>query len=92
MLAIDVNGRSVKTIEAFENDLVMKNIQEILLKNSSVQCGFCIPSIALVIRKILVDEVKDLNIAIEYLKGNLCRCTGYVSIIESLKEIFERNK
>lgn len=90
LLAVDVNNRSVKTIEAFENDLVMKNIWEILLNNNSVQCGFCIPSIALVIRSLLIENIDSLDKAREYLKGNLCRCTGYVSIIESISGVLEK--
>lgn len=89
ILAVDVNGRDVKTIEAFENDSVMNMIQRIVLENSSVQCGFCTPSIILVIRRMIDENVDSLDKAREYLKGNLCRCTGYISILNSLIEIIK---
>lgn len=90
VLAIDVNGRDVKTLEAYENDIVMKNIQKILLENSSVQCGYCTPSIVLVIRRIIEESIRDMDKAKEYLRGNLCRCTGYIAILDSIDKIMEK--
>ncbi|MEM1845921.1 MAG: 2Fe-2S iron-sulfur cluster-binding protein, partial [Desulfurococcaceae archaeon] len=58
-------------------------------ENSSVQCGFCTPSIILVIRRMIDENVDSLDKAREYLKGTLCRCTGYISILNSLIEIIK---
>jgi len=85
VLAQLVEGRRVTTVEGLEDDPTMATLRTAFMEKGAVQCGFCTPAILLSAHVLLrenpkptADEVKD---AIE---GNICRCTGYVKIIEAI--------
>jgi carbon-monoxide dehydrogenase small subunit len=85
--ALEVEGRSVTTIEGLEsrgNQLSI--IQKAFVEQGGIQCGFCTPGMIMSTKALLdsnpdpaEEEIRDA------LVGNLCRCTGYVQIIESVK-------
>ena len=87
ILAVQAQGAEIETIENVEQDGVLSRLQEAFLKHGAIQCGFCTPGM-LMSAKALLDrnpyptekEIKDA------LEGNLCRCTGYVPIIEAVKD------
>ncbi len=87
VLAAECDGVEVITVEGLANDQQLNSIQEAVIHSGGVQCGFCTPGILITARALLNrnpdpsdDEIK------EALVGNLCRCTGYVRIVESVKE------
>jgi aerobic carbon-monoxide dehydrogenase small subunit len=84
-LAFEVRGRSVLTIEGLAESGKLHPLQEAFIEHGGFQCGFCTPGMILA-AKSLLDEIP--NPTIEELKhfmhGNLCRCTGYKKIIESI--------
>jgi aerobic carbon-monoxide dehydrogenase small subunit len=84
-LAFEVRGRSVLTIEGLAENGKLHPLQEAFIEHGGFQCGFCTPGMILA-AKALLDEIP--NPTIEELKhfmhGNLCRCTGYKKIIESI--------
>jgi carbon-monoxide dehydrogenase small subunit len=84
-LAFEVRGRSVLTIEGLADDGKLHPLQQAFIKHGGFQCGFCTPGMLLA-AKALLDEIP--NPSEEQLKhfmhGNLCRCTGYKKIIESI--------
>jgi aerobic carbon-monoxide dehydrogenase small subunit len=84
-LAFEVHGRSVLTIEGLAENGKLHPLQEAFIEHGGFQCGFCTPGMILA-AKALLDEIP--NPTIEELKhfmhGNLCRCTGYKKIIESI--------
>ena len=84
-LAFEVRGRSVLTIEGLAENGKLHPLQEAFIEHGGFQCGFCTPGMILT-AKALLDEIP--NPTIEELKhfmhGNLCRCTGYKKIIESI--------
>jgi len=84
-LAFEVRGRSVLTIEGLAEDGKLHPLQEAFIAHGGFQCGFCTPGMILA-AKALLDEIP--NPSEEELKhfmhGNLCRCTGYKKIIESI--------
>ncbi len=85
VLAAECDGAVVRTVEGLAHDGRLAPIQEALIQAGGVQCGFCTPgmlisSAALLERNPNPDEL-DIK---EALVGNLCRCTGYVRIIESI--------
>jgi aerobic carbon-monoxide dehydrogenase small subunit len=84
-LAFEVRGRSVLTIEGLAVNGKLHPLQEAFIEHGGFQCGFCTPGMILA-AKALLDEIP--NPTIEELKhfmhGNLCRCTGYKKIIESI--------
>jgi len=85
--ALEVEGRSVTTIEGLAGPgLKLSVIQQAFVDHGGIQCGFCTPGMILM-TKALLDRNPDPNdgqIA-EALKGNLCRCTGYAQIVESVR-------
>jgi len=84
-LAFEVRGRSVLTIEGLAEDGKLHPLQEAFIAHGGFQCGFCTPGMILA-AKALLDE--NPNPSEEELKhfmhGNICRCTGYKKIIESI--------
>jgi len=91
---MEVEGCEVTTIEGLATlNGNLHPIQESFVANGAVQCGFCTPGM-IMSAKALLDENKnpsedDIRTAIA---GNLCRCTGYVQIIEAIKKASERRE
>ena len=88
--AMEVEGKSVLTIEGMQNEKEFEIIQKEFLEKGAVQCGFCTPGM-IMSTKALYDESKGKNVTEEDIKralsGNLCRCTGYIQIIEAVKKV-----
>lgn len=86
VLAVECDGANIVTVEGLASDKQLDPIQEALIREGGVQCGFCSPGVLITSRALLdrnpdpsEDEIR------EALVGNLCRCTGYVRIIEGVK-------
>src|SRR5512135_2749072 len=87
VLAVECDGAEVLTVEGLAHDKQLDPIQEALLEAGGVQCGFCTPGILISSRALLDRNPNPSEEEIsEALVGNLCRCTGYVRIIEAVKE------
>jgi aerobic-type carbon monoxide dehydrogenase small subunit (CoxS/CutS family) len=84
-LAFEVRGRSVLTIEGLAEDGKLHPLQEAFIEHGGFQCGFCTPGMILA-AKALLDESPDPSETElkHFMHGNLCRCTGYKKIIESI--------
>jgi carbon-monoxide dehydrogenase small subunit len=87
VLAVECDGARIVTVEGLASQERLAPIQEAILRQGGVQCGFCTPGILISSHALLQrnpnpgeDEIR------EALVGNLCRCTGYVRIVESVKE------
>lgn len=85
-LAADVQGRKITTIEGLMKDGELHPVQQAYIDYFAVQCGFCTPGMIMSTVALLnenpdptEDEIRD------YLRGNLCRCTGYVKIIDAVQ-------
>jgi carbon-monoxide dehydrogenase small subunit len=88
-LAAEIDGRDLLTIEGLASeDGTLHPIQKAFVENGGIQCGYCSPGMILS-AKALLDENANANEAEikEAIAGNLCRCTGYVQIIESIKSV-----
>jgi carbon-monoxide dehydrogenase small subunit len=85
VLAIDAEGKDIRTIEGISEDENFHPIQESFLKHGAIQCGFCTPGMVMS-AKALLDENPNPNLmeARRAISGNLCRCTGYQHIINSI--------
>jgi carbon-monoxide dehydrogenase small subunit len=86
VLAVECDGMEIVTVEGLAGDQQLDPIQEAMIQVGGVQCGFCTPGI-LISSRALLDRIPDPSEdeIREALVGNLCRCTGYVRIIESVK-------
>jgi carbon-monoxide dehydrogenase small subunit len=87
LLAVQLGGRSVTTIEAVGRPEALHPVQEALRRHHGLQCGFCTPGIVLTAIDLLerVRAPSDQEIR-EALAGNLCRCTGYAGIVAAIAE------
>jgi carbon-monoxide dehydrogenase small subunit len=86
ILAVQADGRSIETIEGLSQDGKMNPLQEALVKEGAVQCGFCTPGIIMSATALLRDNPHPSEEEIKTgISGNLCRCTGYQKIIEAIR-------
>jgi len=86
VLAHEADGHDVVTIEGLVDGAVLHPVQRAFVETGAIQCGFCTPGMVLS-AKALLDRNPDptRQEILEGLKGNLCRCTGYVKIIEAVQ-------
>ncbi len=91
VLAWEARGRTVDTIEGLARDGRLHPVQEAFLEASAFQCGFCTPGMIMTV-KALLDEHADASneTARAWLRGNICRCTGYVSILAAVRSAQRR--
>jgi len=86
VLAVDADGRSVTTIEGVADDGKLDPVQEAYIEEGAIQCGFCTPGFIMSTKALLKENPDPSEKEIrEYLKGNYCRCTGYVNIINAVQ-------
>lgn len=93
LLAVQANGRKVTTIEGISENGSMHPIQEGFLKMHGLQCGFCTPGMVMSAYWLLKNNPNPSEEEIKRnISGNLCRCTGYDGIINSVKYAAEKMK
>ena len=86
IMAVDVDGMRVDTIEGVANGDKLDPIQEAFIDEGAIQCGFCTPGFIMTTKALLRENPDPAEEEIrEYLKGNLCRCTGYVNIVKAVQ-------
>jgi carbon-monoxide dehydrogenase small subunit len=87
VLAVECDGANIVTVEGLANDQRLDPIQEAMMQEGGVQCGFCTPGVLMSARALLDRNSDPGEEEIQAaLVGNLCRCTGYVRIFESVKK------
>ena len=90
-LAIDCTDKQIATIESGSEDPVIQALQRGCIKFGALQCGFCTPGMIMSARSLLEKKpsptVEDVK---HYLHGNICRCTGYLKIIDAIMDAAEQ--
>ena len=87
VLAVESEGRQVTTIEGLAVDGRLHPLQECFADLGGAQCGYCTPGILITAKALLDGEPNPSRERIcEALSGNLCRCTGYLQIVEAVEE------
>jgi carbon-monoxide dehydrogenase small subunit len=90
MLAADVHGRSVVTIEGVAGpDGSLHPVQQRFLEHRALQCGFCTPGFVLAVIELSGRGAVSREEVIRHLDGNICRCTGYEAIVQAALESVE---
>jgi aerobic-type carbon monoxide dehydrogenase small subunit (CoxS/CutS family) len=85
MLAVQAEGSKVVTVEGLSEDADLTPLQKSFRKHHALQCGFCTPGMITTAHALLSEEPDcDAARVREVLSGNLCRCTGYISIVEAV--------
>lgn len=85
VLAVDAQGKDILTIEGLANGPELHPIQKAFVDCGAIQCGFCSPGMILTAKALLERTPNPSQAEVkEAISGNLCRCTGYVKIIEAI--------
>lgn len=92
--ALEIEGKSVITIEGLHMAKhKLSKIQRAFVDNGAIQCGFCTPGMIMSAKALLDSNPNPSDEEIrEALQGNLCRCTGYVQIVEAVKRVARQLK
>jgi aerobic carbon-monoxide dehydrogenase small subunit len=86
VLAVQADGRSVKTVEGLEQNGALHAVQEGFMQEHGLQCGFCTPGMMMTSVALLERSKSPGEDEIRHaISGNLCRCTGYVNIIKAVQ-------
>jgi len=86
-LAVEAQGKDILTIEGLAKGGVLDQIQKSFVQKGGIQCGFCTPGFVLATKSLLNDNPNPSEDEIrEAMVGHLCRCTGYVQIIEAIQD------
>lgn len=96
VLAVEADNAVIETIEGVQKGEELHPVQQAFVDSGAIQCGFCTPGMVIT-TKAMLEEMPDLSTeeVKEYLSGNMCRCTGYVKIldaVENAKEILKNGK
>ena len=85
LLAVDVEGREVRTIEGASDGERLHPVQRAFIEQAAFQCGFCTPGMIMTTIALLESRPQPTRAeVVEGLEGNICRCTGYQAIIEAV--------
>ncbi len=87
VLAVECEGANVLTIEGLAKNGQLDVVQQAIIDKGAVQCGFCTPGVIMSAKALLDRNPNPTEFEIrDALVGNLCRCTGYLSIIDAVKQ------
>lgn len=93
VLALQVQGKKVTTIEGLAQGGQLSPIQDSFIKHGAIQCGFCTPGMVLSAKAFLDEYPNPTEEGVKFaIAGNLCRCTGYVKIIEAITGVASRKR
>jgi carbon-monoxide dehydrogenase small subunit len=91
VLAAQVRGKKVVTVEGLADDDGLDLLQRMFVEHGAVQCGFCTPGMLMSAKALLIADPHPTEEAIRLaLAGNLCRCTGYTTIVAAVRAASEQ--
>ncbi len=91
--AVVADGTEITTIEGFDEDEPMTQLRKAFHENHALQCGYCTPGMLVAARDIVtrLPDADEARVRLE-LAGNLCRCTGYVGIVNAILQVLEERR
>jgi carbon-monoxide dehydrogenase small subunit len=93
MLAAQISGKSVATVEGMSENGKLGELQRAFIRHNAAQCGFCSSGMLLTAYELMTEgEVVTRGNIREFMSGNLCRCTGYHAIIDAIASVMESPK
>ena len=93
LLAVDAQGKDILTIEGLAKDGQLHPLQQAFIDYAALQCGFCTPGMLLSAKALLDENPQPTEEEVkEAISGNLCRCTGYIEIIEAILRVARSEK
>ncbi len=85
LLAVEASGRSVRTVEGLAREGSLTPLQEAFIEHAAFQCGFCTSGMLMAATALLEEQPHpSREDVVHALEGNVCRCTGYVPIVEAV--------
>jgi carbon-monoxide dehydrogenase small subunit len=85
VLAVEAEGREVTTVEGLAGDDRLDPLQQAFIDSGAVQCGFCIPGMIMAAKFLLATSPQPTRAeVVETVSGNLCRCGGYIRIVDAV--------
>ena len=91
MLAVQANGKQIDTVEGLADGDQLNALQEAFRDNHGLQCGFCTPGMLMTLTEFLREQPNPTEAEVrEAISGNLCRCTGYQSIVAAALDAAKR--
>lgn len=88
VLAVEADGKSILTIEGLTSEGDLHPLQKSFVEHGAIQCGFCSPGMIMTAKALLDENAnpseEEIRMAIA---GNICRCTGYVKIVEAISAV-----
>ncbi len=89
-LAVDADGREVATVEGLATDGVLNPLQQAFIDHAAFQCGYCTPGMLMSATALLAENPRPSRAeVIAGIDGNICRCTGYLPIIDAVLQAAE---
>ncbi len=89
-LAVDADGREVATVEGLARDGVLSPLQQAFIDHAAFQCGYCTPGMLMSATALLAENPSPSRAeVIAGIEGNICRCTGYLPIIDAVLQAAE---
>ncbi|NYZ12633.1 (2Fe-2S)-binding protein [Azospirillum sp. RWY-5-1] len=91
--AVACDGRAVTTVEGLDADPTAAELRDAFSAEHGLQCGFCTPGMLVAARDVVLrkPDADDRQIRVE-MSGNLCRCTGYVGIVNAIRRVLDARK
>lgn len=89
MLAVQADGRSIETVESLSGPLEPPDrLQAAFTRHHALQCGYCTPGMLMAARTLLAENPRPSQDEVRRaIKGNVCRCTGYVNIVRAIQDV-----
>ena len=91
-LAVACDGSDVRTVEGYDDDLLMTRIRDAFMRHHGLQCGYCTPGMLAtaydIVRRSPAADESEIR---KQLSGNLCRCTGYSGIVAAIRDVIEND-
>jgi len=88
VLAVEAAGHEIETVEGLARDGELHPLQQAFIEHNAVQCGFCTPGMLMSAKGLLAENPHPNEDEIRHaLAGNLCRCTGYVRIVDAVLDV-----
>jgi len=85
VLAVECEGSEIETVEGLAKGGVLHPIQKAFVEYGAIQCGYCTPGMVMSAKALLSEKAKPSEQEVRVgISGNLCRCTGYVKIVEAI--------
>jgi len=93
VVAVAIDGSAVVTVESLADGDKLSDLQDVFLEHDAVHCGFCTPGLLMSAEALLRQNSAPTELEIRTaISGNLCRCTGYVQIVEAIQDAAARRR